>query len=93
MGTSRRQASTALPEQPLDPGNEDSSARDAETRDEASAGRDPDQTRRQRIAERAYRRAEGRGFAPGQELDDWLAAEADEREGAEQEPERLRRGT
>ena len=29
------------------------------------------------IAEAAYYRAEKRGFAPGSELDDWLAAEAD----------------
>jgi len=27
------------------------------------------------IAERAYYKAERRGFAPGHELDDWLAAE------------------
>jgi hypothetical protein len=27
------------------------------------------------IAERAYFRAESRGFVPGYELDDWLAAE------------------
>jgi len=27
------------------------------------------------IAEAAYYRAERRGFAPGQEVDDWLAAE------------------
>ncbi len=27
------------------------------------------------IAERAYFKAEQRGFAPGKELDDWLAAE------------------
>jgi hypothetical protein len=27
------------------------------------------------VAERAYFKAEGRGFAPGHELDDWLAAE------------------
>jgi Protein of unknown function (DUF2934) len=31
--------------------------------------------RYERIAEVAYRRAERRGFAPGGELDDWLAAE------------------
>jgi hypothetical protein len=37
-----------------------------------------DEKRRQRIADRAYRRAEARGFEPGQELDDWLAAEAEE---------------
>ena len=29
------------------------------------------------IAEAAYYRAERRGFAPGQEMDDWLAAEAE----------------
>jgi hypothetical protein len=29
------------------------------------------------IAERAYLRAQARGFVPGQELDDWLAAEAE----------------
>jgi hypothetical protein len=31
--------------------------------------------RAQRIAERAYWRAERRGFEPGRELDDWLEAE------------------
>ena len=31
----------------------------------------------QRIREAAYRRAEQRGFAPGAELEDWLAAEAE----------------
>jgi hypothetical protein len=31
--------------------------------------------RRQLIAEAAYFRAERRGFQPGQELEDWLAAE------------------
>ncbi|HEY7641040.1 MAG TPA: DUF2934 domain-containing protein [Steroidobacteraceae bacterium] len=33
------------------------------------------ESREARIAEAAYWRAERRGFAPGQELDDWLAAE------------------
>lgn len=31
-----------------------------------------------RIAESAYYMAEARGFSPGYELDDWLAAEAEE---------------
>ena len=31
------------------------------------------------IAEAAYYRAEQRGFAPGHELDDWVAAEAEVR--------------
>jgi hypothetical protein len=29
------------------------------------------------ISEAAYYRAQRRGFAPGRELDDWLAAEAE----------------
>jgi hypothetical protein len=33
------------------------------------------QQRRQMIAEAAYRRAERRGFSPGSEVADWLAAE------------------
>ena len=38
----------------------------------------------QRIAEAAYYRAERRGFTPGQEVEDWLAAEKEvmERETA-----------
>ncbi len=35
------------------------------------------QERHQLIAEAAYRRAEQRGFEPGYELSDWLAAEAE----------------
>jgi hypothetical protein len=34
------------------------------------------------IAARAYLRAQLRGFAPGQELEDWLAAEAEIMTGA-----------
>jgi hypothetical protein len=33
--------------------------------------------RHQLIAEKAYLRAEGRGFLPGHETEDWLAAEAE----------------
>jgi hypothetical protein len=35
------------------------------------------ETRREMIAERAYLRAEKRGFAPGKETEDWLAAEVE----------------
>lgn len=35
------------------------------------------EVRRDIIAQAAYFRAERRGFEPGQELDDWLAAEAE----------------
>lgn len=33
--------------------------------------------RQQLIEEAAYHRAEARGFAPGHEIDDWLAAETE----------------
>jgi hypothetical protein len=36
-----------------------------------------DETRYEWIAENAYYRAERRGFLPGYETDDWLAAERD----------------
>ena len=55
---------------------------DARRADEAPTATDPTaahaQTARrryERIAKAAYRRAEQRGFAPGGEIDDWLAAE------------------
>lgn len=35
------------------------------------------ESRESMIAVAAYYRAEGRGFAPGRELADWLAAEAE----------------
>jgi hypothetical protein len=57
---------------------------------EGATGIEPeaDERRRRRIAERAYRRAEQRGFAPGRELDDWLAAE---REDADEDPRDITR--
>jgi hypothetical protein len=42
----------------------------------SSAFMEPDE-RRALIAECAYHRARERGFDPGHELDDWLAAEAE----------------
>lgn len=47
---------------------------------EKSEQTSPDDTtdqRMQRIAATAYFRAEQRGFAPGHEMEDWLAAEAE----------------
>lgn len=38
---------------------------------------DPSDERRQKIATAAYLKAEARGFEPGYELEDWLAAEAE----------------
>ncbi|MEQ1601141.1 MAG: DUF2934 domain-containing protein [Methylophilaceae bacterium] len=38
-----------------------------------------DENSRQRVAVAAYYKAEARGFAPGYELEDWLAAEAGEK--------------
>ena len=39
--------------------------------------RHTDEDRQSMIAKAAYLRAEQRNFAPGHELDDWLAAEAE----------------
>ena len=50
-----------------------------------AAADDADEARRRRIAERAYLRAERRGFAPGRELDDWLAAESEEARAPQRE--------
>ena len=43
--------------------------------DTASMQDTPQEATRQKIAELAYYRAEQRGFSPGYELEDWLAAE------------------
>ena len=56
--------------------------RHAATKEKAEAAEVPnDELRYEMIAHAAYLRAEQRGFAPGQELDDWLdaAAEVDAR--------------
>ena len=42
-----------------------------------SASSVADAARQKMISEAAYYRAQRRGFAPGRELDDWLAAEAE----------------
>lgn len=44
---------------------------------ESSSGNNYDCPREQMIAEAAYFHAERRGFSPGNELSDWLQAEAD----------------
>jgi Protein of unknown function (DUF2934) len=63
-------------------------AKAAATQIEPAADDGPEGARRRRIAERAYARAERRGFAPGRELDDWLAAEAEEDDGEVAEEDR-----
>jgi hypothetical protein len=45
------------------------------TPDTEAAARQLRERHHHRVAERAYFLAEARGFAPGHELDDWLAAE------------------
>ncbi|HMK85107.1 MAG TPA: DUF2934 domain-containing protein [Steroidobacteraceae bacterium] len=48
-------------------------------------GGGPSDDRHATIAEAAYYRSQHRGFAPGHELEDWLAAEAEveQRQGSE----------
>ena len=58
-------------------------AAEAATQHESAADGATADGRRRRIAERAYFRAERRGFAPGHELDDWLLAEMEEQHGGE----------
>jgi Protein of unknown function (DUF2934) len=78
--TARSAAPTpAAPSEP--PEGDPALAAEAGPQDDfAPAGEPDDDAHRRRIAERAYRLAEQRGFAPGSELDDWLAAEAQERD-------------
>lgn len=52
--------------------------RKASAKSESAKKTDGDGTDRiERIAIAAYYRAEARGFAPGQAMDDWLTAEAE----------------
>ena len=52
------------------------SAREPEVADQKATPRSEEE-RRELIAQAAYFRAQRRGFAPGRELDDWLAAESE----------------
>jgi hypothetical protein len=47
-----------------------------------------DEDRWEWIAERAYYRSERRGFVPGFEIDDWLAAERELEQLIERPPQR-----
>lgn len=58
------------------PGKSPSKSRGGAAADHGGASISVDE-RRQLIAEAAWYRAEARGFAPGGEVDDWLAAEAE----------------
>jgi hypothetical protein len=49
----------------------------AEARDAITVHPASTEQRQQMIAVAAYFRAQGRNFEPGQEVEDWLAAEAD----------------
>jgi DUF2934 family protein len=72
-GTGRTKKQTAPPAAPQTPEQESTevTATNLERREIPSFS----ESRAARIAEAAYWRSERRGFAPGQELDDWLAAE------------------
>jgi hypothetical protein len=81
MGQRDATAGTPAPSQAREPSQQSRAG------ERSSVPNEPDEqstrTRRRRIEEGAYYRAERRGFAPGAELDDWYAAEAevDERDG------------
>ncbi|MCB1948673.1 DUF2934 domain-containing protein [Nitrosomonas sp.] len=48
------------------------------SKDKASESELNEQDRDSRVAVSAYYKAQARGFEPGHELEDWLAAEAEE---------------
>jgi hypothetical protein len=58
----------------MSPANDPSTSEESTSASSAQSERAGDD-RQQRIREAAYCRAEARGFAPGGELDDWIAAE------------------
>jgi Protein of unknown function (DUF2934) len=70
--TTRRKTAAALPE--LTDGAVMEVLESAQSEMAASMSIDPD-VRRQLVAAEAYFRAERRGFAAGNELEDWVAAE------------------
>jgi hypothetical protein len=76
----RRSPDVVNPTEPA-PATENSTLRRARPRKPVIPTLPPAQltpeARRALIAETAYLRAERRGFTPGQETDDWLAAEAE----------------
>lgn len=65
-------AEKAAPRRRAEPVKPDAPAAGVSTRITVS-----EESRRAMIAEAAYLRAERRGFAPGNEEEDWLAAEAE----------------
>lgn len=67
----------ARTEQTKKAGPERAEARSRAQRDATQGDAAHDCPREQMIAEAAYYRAEQRGFAPGNEMSDWLLAEAD----------------
>jgi hypothetical protein len=71
--TTRRKAATTAAE--LTDGAAMAVLESAPSETVASTSMNPD-VRRQLVAAEAYFRAERRGFAAGNELDDWVAAEA-----------------
>lgn len=76
-GTGRTKKQTAPPAAPQPPSSEPAARPTEVTASKLERREIPSfsESRAARIAEAAYWRAERRGFAPGQELDDWLAAE------------------
>lgn len=72
--TSAKPASSS---QPASPGKPLATGKIAAGAAGTTAARVTPEMRRALIAERAYLRAEKRGFTPGRETEDWLAAEVE----------------
>lgn len=84
MATRRTPGPTRTTEPPQPPAEKSTARRRAEPATPAPAAAGPskrisvsEEARRAMVAQAAYHRAERRGFAPGYEEEDWLAAEAE----------------
>ena len=84
MATRRTTGPTRTTQSPQPPAEKSTERRRAAPETPASAAPSPakrisvsDEARRAMVAQAAYLRAERRGFAPGYEEEDWLAAEAE----------------
>lgn len=73
----RKSAAGEKPESVLNAAETDLGPSEVDTASLPNTASENSDERHQRIAEAAYSRAKRRGFEPGKEVEDWLAAESD----------------
>jgi len=77
VATHRKRTTSSTPLANIDNRDMAAAADDPRPALRSPASFDPSSSRETLIATAAYYRAERRGFSPGNELEDWLAAERD----------------